>query len=585
MKRKLSSKRTIYSKLMLVCLILLILPGAIIGYRSYITAKKELDTKGEIILKNSVNQVVQTIELRQDQVQKGLMTVSEAKEEVKKSILGAKQEDGTRPINKDINLGDNGYIYIIDEEGKLLAHPSLEGENLWDAKDKGGQDYYFVRDTVDKAKNGGGYVEYSWELPNSTEIAPKITYSEYEEDWGWVIVSGAYRMDFNEGANNITRIILITLISSLIVGMIIILLFAKHISIPIRKIRDVVDRVADGDLSVDTIVVKNNDEAGELAISCNKMIANLKELLKSVKESSDTVLSSSSSLSEISSQTARATDEVAQTISEIANSSTEQARDVEDGAIQINQLGKDIEHIAKITDEMDNVSTKTNKLTDDGLKIVQLLTTKSTESNEATVKVNDTIVKVNDSTKQIGAITEAISQIAEQTNLLALNASIEAARAGEAGRGFAVVADEIRKLAEQASASVGDINEILQGIQKNSDVAVASIEETKEIVNEQNEAVEDTRRIFNDISSSIHELIDKVSNVTDFSIGMNKKKENIISMIENLSAISQETAASTEEVSAATEEQSASIQQVAGYAKGLNDLSNNLLDIVNKFKV
>lgn len=62
---------------------------------------------------------------------------------------------------------------------------------------------------------------------------------------------------------------------------------------------------------------------------------------------------------------------------------------------------------------------------------------------------------------RITGIVESVSRFARQTNLLALNAAIEAARANESGRGFALVAQEIRKLAAEASTSIGEIDTLL----------------------------------------------------------------------------------------------------------------------------
>jgi len=581
---KINVKNTIYNKLLIICLALLILPGLVIGFESYKTAKDELDEDGKVLLKNSVNQVVHLIDAKQEEVTRGNLTIKQAQEEIKEIILGKKNSDGTRPINKAIDLGQYGYISILDSEGDVHGHPSLEGKNIMDLEDEK-TGFRFVEDLIKQGKSGGGYTEYIWKLPGTNKFEEKISYSAYDEDWDWIVSAGTYKLDFNEGSRKILYVLGITLGIACIIGILVILLFARHISSPIRKINRALEQVANGDLSIDTILVKNNDEIGTLAKSYNIMIENLKGLLSTVKNSSNTVTKASSSLQDISSQTAKATDEVAQTISEIANSSSEQARDVEEGATQINQLGKEIEDVAIISDEMDKLSNQTNNLTREGLEVVNILANKSEENSIAAQKVNDMVLQLNDNTKQIGIITETISKIADQTNLLALNASIEAARAGDAGRGFAVVAGEIRKLAEQSAKAINDINNILQDIQNSSEVAVNSTRETKNIANQQNEAVENTKKIFSDISSVIQKLIGKVDAVTGHSISMNKKKEKIISMIENLSAISEETAASTEEVSAATQEQSASIQEVASYAQELNTLSNDLLNAVNGFKI
>lgn len=577
--------KTIFNKLLLTCLLLLLLPSISIGIESFITAKAELDEKGETVLKNSVIQAMHLIESKQKAVEQGSISQSQAQEDVKIFLLGEKNSDGTRVISSKIDIGKHGYFFIVKSDGILELHPSLEGSSTWDFVDKSNDKKKFVQEMISIAKNGGGFSEYSWTLPNSKKIGSKVAYSQYNEKWDWVVVSGTYKLDFNAGSTRIISVILFTLGIALLLGIIITIMFARHISSPITKITRELEKVSHGDLRIEEISIKNKDEIGNLASAFNQMSSSLKNLISTIRDSGQTVSRASSSLKEITTQTAKATEDITQTISEVALSATEQAKHIQESAVELSNLNKDIVFVSNASEEMNDVSKHTNELTLKGLSVVELLTEKSNKNHQATLKVKDAVDKVNESSNKIVTITDAIGQIAQQTNLLALNASIEAARAGEAGKGFAVVADEIRKLAEQSAEATQVINNILKNIQKDSQVAGSSIGEAQVIVFEQTSTVEETKKIFNDISASIADFIKKVSDINKSNIAMTEKKNNILSMVESLSAISEQTAAATQQVSAATEEQGASIEEVLAYTHDLSDLAGSLLELISKFKI
>ena len=119
--------QTIRTKLITVSSLLLLLPIMILGTASYLTAKEELNIKGEVILKNSVYQVRQLIEVKKKEVEWGELTLEEAKESIRQILMSAKDKEGKRTIKKDIDLGENGYFIAYDSKGTLVMHPTLEG--------------------------------------------------------------------------------------------------------------------------------------------------------------------------------------------------------------------------------------------------------------------------------------------------------------------------------------------------------------------------------------------------------------------------------------------------------------------------
>ena len=136
--------------------------------------------------------------------------------------------------------------------------------------------------------------------------------------------------------------------------------------------------------------------------------------------------------------------QVANTAEEISKGTMESAESLTNVSCNLEGVSQDINNIDKEAKDINNKAIETNALGEDGINIINVVMSKTTETKESAMEVNKVISLVSESVSKIGVMNQAISQITEQTNLLALNAAIEAARAGEAGKGFAVVAEEIR---------------------------------------------------------------------------------------------------------------------------------------------
>src|SRR5690625_418235 len=130
--------QSIRSKLIITSLLLLTIPILTLGYLSFQKSKDSLDNHGAKRLETSVEMTIALIETLNEEVEKGNLTLDEAQEKVKVAVLGEKDENGERPINKNIDLGEYGYIFILDQEGNQVAHPQIEGTNVREDEDEDG---------------------------------------------------------------------------------------------------------------------------------------------------------------------------------------------------------------------------------------------------------------------------------------------------------------------------------------------------------------------------------------------------------------------------------------------------------------
>jgi diguanylate cyclase (GGDEF)-like protein/PAS domain S-box-containing protein len=264
-------------------LLFLAMPSLLIGIIGYQSSANSLNTLGAAGLQTDVRMTIEMIGALQKQVQAGKVSLADAQEEVKEAILEKKDANGKRPINPRLNLGQHGFVFIINSAGVELAHPNFEGQNVWNIKTVDG--VYSTQEVVKAANHGGGFVTYAWPLPDKPNVhVPKITYAEKDPNWNWIVCAGAYLPDFNAGAHRVLYVLLITLGFSLLIGVIVILWFSKKLTKPILQVAEQAKMIARGDYTLEPIETTSKDEIGELVVNFNIMRENQKKAEDQIRQ-------------------------------------------------------------------------------------------------------------------------------------------------------------------------------------------------------------------------------------------------------------------------------------------------------------
>ena len=344
-------------------------------------------------------------------------------------------------------------------------------------------------------------------------------------------------------------------------------------------------KISAGNLRIDDVPVKSNDELGALATSVNDMKYRLKALLTKIAESSERVAASSQELTAGTQQTNESINMVVGNMETLTNGTAEQERTVQVLEENISDMRGKIDALRESSAQMESVAHETASNTAVGKAKVDAAIDMM-ENIAAQVNSSAQIVgELGKRSDEIGQIVEAISGIAGQTNLLALNAAIEAARAGEHGRGFAVVAEEVRKLAEQSSEAAGNITNLIATIQRDTASAVESIEQSTQNVTDGRKAVSQTGDAFHNIEVQVEKLNVNVAASMEHIGAVNASNAKILSAVARVKQIANQSNENAGSISAATQEQTAMMQEIADASRTLAELANDMQGEVAQFKL
>jgi len=383
-----------------------------------------------------------------------------------------------------------------------------------------------------------------------------------------------------------TKIFIIVLIVvSVIIGVLISYFIGRSIIYPVRKMTNALKEVANGNLKLEKLHIKNRDEIGVMANALNLMVDDLQGVVSKVNDSAIQLAAQSQELAASSEQSAASSHTVASAAEEGLRGSMEQVELVGQAVASMEEMTVGIEQITGSNEEMLQAAEGVGTLVGHGSSAINDVSKHINDIDDSFKETADIMGVLENHSSEIQRVTALITAISDQTNLLALNAAIEAARAGEHGKGFAVVAEEVRKLAEQSKNSAVEIEGMIQEIQVDMSKAADSIKVGNTKVEQGLLASQTSLSVFKKIETSVKEVIGKIQTVSAASEEIQAISVEVAKSAGNVKGIAERTAATAHDSSAATEEQLATVEQVTATAQHLATLAEGLQTELSKFRV
>lgn len=477
---------------------------------------------------------------------------------------------------KNIGLLNTGYVILVNKDGKILVdndkntnvQDNVTSLECWNTIKNLSEDQYDTTFSFDEKING--------ESVHIVTSKDAVT--------GWTLMGFISESETQAVVNKIAQTTIELAIIALIIGIVIALIITRAVTKELKTLNNAMNMMANGKLTY-RINVKSKNELGQAEANYNVMADQISSLIKGVEEKSGVLITASQKISNVSESTTETVNQVSEAIQSVSIGASGQAESTQKATSEVELLASKLHETKAYVSDINDMSVETKQLSDQGLTIVDDLIEKGEKSKDNSRFSKNVVNEMLESINKINFISDAITEITEQTNLLSLNASIEAARAGESGRGFAVVADEIRKLAEQSQSSTDEIKQIVKEISAKSVVAEKTMDESVDIIDEQNKSINDAKELFGHISDAVNALKEGLDNIASLNEQMDASRENVVKSMEDVASVSTETAAASEEVSASAEEVNATMHTLNQFTVELDEIATHLTEAINRFEL
>ncbi len=478
---------------------------------------------------------------------------------------------------KSMEIGDKGRAFLIDKNGVYIADEDESKMMKTNIKEDENSTLAALGEKMLIDKNGEGTFKDDYGVE-------KIYYKTIQ-DTDWIISVCIPEEEVYLQVNSLRNKISIIIIIAISIVILCILLFANYIGKNIKKVNSFAMKIANGDLT-EKLQLKSNDELGEMSNYLNKMTDNIHSIIKVIMENSENISASAEELSATVEELAAKTVTVNEAVNTIAGGMQESGAATEEITASVEEVDSSINILSSKAMEGSNnaneAKEKASKVKNNSKEVKKIAKDLYVQKKENMKKV----IEESSTIDSIRVMADTISSISAQTNLLALNAAIEAARAGEQGRGFAVVAEEVRKLAEQSSGAVVEIQNTIESVKQ---VFNRSIETGNDILRFIDTDIMKTYDEYEETGNKYYDDSDFVSNMSEEIAAMSQEITATVGQvseaIQNMAESSQESSEKAETIKESMDETTKAIEQVAQTAQSQAELAQQLNEMVQKFKI
>ncbi|OGV55729.1 MAG: hypothetical protein A2017_03345, partial [Lentisphaerae bacterium GWF2_44_16] len=356
-----------------------------------------------------------------------------------KNIIGmlyfGVKEESAASIRKqimDILIGQTGYVFVIDSQGKYLISQNgkRDGEPIWEAKSSDGK--YFIQEMISTAHKlkdrQTAEIRYLWKNPKDPKPRMKIVTFSYYAQWDWIIGAGSYENEVFSSLEKISTLsrktnFIMLGISALfiLVSVIFYIMFSTSISNSIKNVMNLASAMANGDMT-QRLQIRSNDEIADMSKSLNKTCEQLSSVIGDIQKNSETLASSSEEVSAISAELASSSEQMTsqattitgateamsaniKTVDEATNKMNQNVQTVSAASTQISQSMSTV--AAAVEQSQANVASMASA-SEEMTSTIAEIARNTEKANETT---NNAVKSVEQASKQVGELASASQEI------------------------------------------------------------------------------------------------------------------------------------------------------------------------------